>query len=35
MATMPAKIGVAKLVPPPMVRSLEDESRKPLLQLAC
>ena len=33
MATMPAKIGAATLVPPTMVMSPELASRKPLVQL--
>jgi hypothetical protein len=34
MATRPEKMGASKLVPPAMVRSPVDESRRPLLQLA-
>src|ERR1700743_3017368 len=34
-ASIPAKIGVAKLVPPASVTTPVAASRKPLLQLAC
>src|SRR5271163_2399216 len=33
MATMPAKIGASKLVPPATVRSMSLASRKPFVQL--